>query len=285
MNNYNKKIGILYIMGAAFGFALMGFFVRLSGDLPTFEKVFFRNLIATFVAFFMLMKNGKVKAIGSKNFVVLIFRAVCGMAGVICNFYAIDHMNIADASILSKMSPFFAILAGFVILKERAGIVDIIATAIAFIGMIFVAKPGADFAFLAALVGITGGLMAGIAYTLVRKLTGNGVDGIFIVFFFSSFSTIAIIPLMLMNYVVPTMWQLWMLILSACGAMIGQICVTKAYTYAPAKEIAVYDYTQVIYSALLGFVFMHQLPDMLSIIGYIIIISMALVKWVYNSRK
>ena len=179
MNNYNKKIGILYILGAAFGFALMGFFVRMAGDLPTFEKAFFRNLIAAFVAFFMLMKSGGSKSVSGKNLGILVLRSACGMAGIICNFYAIDHMNIADATILNKMSPFFAILAGFLILKEKAGAVDIIATVIAFIGMIFVAKPGAGFTFFPALIGIAGGMMAGIAYTLVRKLAGNGVNGMF----------------------------------------------------------------------------------------------------------
>ena len=151
--------------------------------------------------------------------------------------------------------------------------------------MIFVAKPGAGFTFFPALIGITGGMMAGIAYTLVRKLTGNGVNGMFIVFFFSCFSTVAGIPFIAMNYVSPSLIQLAMLVLAGCGAMIGQICITKAYSYAPAKEIAIYDYTQVIYSALLGFVFMQQIPDRFSVIGYIIIISMAVVKWIYNNKS
>ena len=75
-----------------------------------------------------------------------------------------------------------------------------------------------------------------------------------------------------------------MLIGSGCSAMVGQICITKAYTYAPAKEISVYDYTQVIYSALLGFIFVGQIPDRLSFIGYTIIISMAVLKWMYNNK-
>lgn len=285
MNNYNKKIGILYILGAAFGFAMMGLFVRLAGDLPTFEKVFFRNLIAAFAAFAVLIRNAKYENIGKKNWAILVLRSVCGMTGVICNFYAIDHMNIADASILNKLSPFFAILASCLILKEKPTFIDIITTVAAFVGAVFVAKPGADFSFIVSLIGIMGGLMAGTAYTLVRKLTNNGVNGMLIVFFFSGFSTIFGIPLMAMNYVVPEFIQLVMLLGAGFFAMIGQICVTKAYTYAPAKEISIYDYTQVIYSALLGFLFMYQIPDILSVTGYIIIISMAVLKWVYNNKK
>ena len=285
MNNYNKRIGILYILGAAFGFALMGLFVRLAGELPTFEKVFSRNSVATVVAFIMLIRSGyNWENIGRKNWVLLLLRSTCGFIGVICNFYAIDHMNIADASILNKLSPFFAILLSFIILQEKPVIMDILTTVVAFIGAIFVVKPSANFAFVVAMIGVMGGLMAGIAYALVRKMTGGGVKGMFIVFFFSAFSSIYCIPLMAMNFIMPSPMQFIMLLGSGFSAMVGQICITKAYTYAPAKEISVYDYTQVIYSALLGFIFVGQMPDVLSFIGYIIIISMAVLKWVYNNK-
>ena len=286
MNNYNKRIGILYILGAAFGFAMMGLFVRLAGELPTFEKVFSRNFVAAVVAFVMLIKGGyKWQNIGRKNWILLLLRSSCGFVGVICNFYAIDHMNIADASILNKLSPFFAILLSFIILQEKPVMMDILTTVVAFIGAIFVVKPSADFAFLVAMIGVLGGFMTGVAYALVRKMTGGGVTGMFIVFFFSAFSSICCIPLMAINFITPSPTQFAMLLGSGFSAMIGQICITKAYTYAPAKEISVYDYTQVIYSALLGFIFVGQIPDVLSLLGYIIIISMAVVKWVYNNKK
>ena len=51
-----KRQGILFIIGAGFFFALMTFFVRLSGDLPTMEKAFFRNAVATVVAAFLLIR-------------------------------------------------------------------------------------------------------------------------------------------------------------------------------------------------------------------------------------
>ncbi len=64
----------------------------------------------------------------------------------------------------------------------------------------------------------------------------------------------------------------------------GQLSITKAYTKAPAKEISVFDYSQVIFAALLGFVFLQQIPDYLSVIGYVIIIGSAIFKWNYNLR-
>ena len=53
----NKAKSIFHILLAAFGFAAMSLFVRLSGDLPTAEKAFFRNLIAAIVALYMLKKK------------------------------------------------------------------------------------------------------------------------------------------------------------------------------------------------------------------------------------
>ena len=65
----------------------------------------------------------------------------------------------------------------------------------------------------------------------------------------------------------------------------GQYCITAAYSYSPAKEISVYDYTQVLFAALLGFIFLGQIPDYLSVIGYIIIIGVAIFRWQYTNRS
>ena len=45
-----------------------------------------------------------------------------------------------------------------------------------------------------------------------------------------------------------------------------------------------FDYTQVIFAALLGFVFLGQIPDWMSVVGYIIIIGSAVFKWNYMNR-
>ena len=75
-----------------------------------------------------------------------------------------------------------------------------------------------------------------------------------------------------------------LLFLAGPAATGGQLSITKAYTKAPAKEISVFDYSQVIFAALLGFVFLQQIPDYLSVIGYVIIIGSAIFKWNYNLR-
>ena len=120
-----------------------------------------------------------------------------------------------------------------------------------------------------------GGFGAGVAYTFVRKLGKNGVRGPIIVMFFSTFSTLVCLPFFLMSYQPMTWKQLLFLLGAGLAATGGQLSMTAAYTYAPAKEISVYDYTQVIFAAIWGFCFFGQVPDVISIVGYVITIGAA----------
>lgn len=282
-----KNQGILFIMMAAFFFALMNLFVRLSGDLPVMEKCFFRNLVAAFAAAFVLFSKKEKQSFAAvrQNLSGLFMRSAAGTAGVICNFYAIDHLNISDASMLNKLSPFFAMVFSVFLLKEKANAVEWGTVAAAFAGALFVVKPSFHVRSFAAVIGVLGGLGAGLAYTYVRKLGMRKVEGSSIVLFFSVFSCLVTLPFMLFNYKPMSPLQLLYLFLAGASAAGGQFSITAAYAKAPAKEISVFDYSQVLFAAVLGFLFLGQLPDGLSIVGYVIIIGTAVAKWRYQNRN
>lgn len=274
----NVKLGIIFIIISAFSFAVMSLFVRLAGDLPVFQKTFFRNLIASFFTFFLLLKSGNLK-MKKGSLLPLLGRSIAGTIGIICNFYAIDHLNLADASILNKLSPIFSVLFSIFLLKEKASPLDWLLIFFALVGAVFIAKPSFDVSHtLSTLVGFIGGLGAGLAYAFVRVLGKNGERPSYIVFFFSTFSCIAVIPFMIFDYHEMTLLQLTYLLLAGVMACIAQYTVTLAYKFAPAKEVSLYGYTQIIFSALLGFVFVYELPDIFSIIGYVIIVSSSILK-------
>lgn len=279
-----KRQGILFIIGAGFFFALMTFFVRLSGDLPTMEKAFFRNAVAAVVAAFLLIRAKEPFYAPKKSWGGLFMRSFCGTVGLVCNFYAIDRLNIADANMLNKLSPFFAIIMSTFILKEKANKVEWGAVVLAFTGALLVIKPSFDIQFVYGLIGALGGLGAGIAYTYVRKLGKMGVKGPVIVLCFSLFSCVVTLPFFIIGYKPMGMAQFACLMLAGICAAGGQICITTAYTKAPAKEISVFDYTQIIFAALLGILFLDQIPDALSVAGYIVIIGTAIFKWQYNMK-
>ena len=283
----SRRKGILFILLAAFFFSMMSVFVRLSGDVPTMQKAFFRNVVAAAVAWVLLLRSGEgCRALVRKGSLApLLLRSIFGTAGSLCNFWAVDHLGIADANMLNKLSPFFAILMSIFILRERPNRIEWLSVLLAFIGAAFVAKPSAGIASLPALVGILGGFTAGTAYTYVRKLGLQGVKGPAVVAFFSTFSTLVLLPNLVLHFQPMSAQQLFFLLLAGCSAAGGQLSVTAAYQHAPARDISVFDYSQVVYAAVLGICIFGELPDIWSLIGYVIIIGTAFAKWYLVTQR
>lgn len=282
-SNYPK--GIISIILSALGFAGMAFFVKLSGDVPILQKAVFRNMV-TLVYSFVLIAHAHVGlGLSPKHRLPMLGRCLFGTIGFLANFLAIEHLNLGDASILQKMAPFFAIVMSIFILNEKPNKLAIICIFTALIGAAFVVKPTSGLVSVPALIGLLGGFCGGTAYTFVRRLGTDGVNGNVIIFYFSISSVLALLPFVLLNFQPMTLQQTVLLLLAGLCAVVGQVFVTKAYSYAPAKEISVFDYTQVIFAALLGIIFLSEVPDLYSIIGYVIIIATALIKWNFDRKE
>lgn len=284
--NDNKYKGVMYILSAAFCFALMNLFVRLAGDVPSIEKSFFRNLVALLFSAVILYRSHIPMSAGKGNLLPLLMRAAFGTLGIFCNFYAVDHLAISDASMLNKLSPFFAVIFSFVILKERIKPYQAGCLLLAFTGTVLIVRPGGNsIQMIPALIGALGGLGAGTAYTMVRVLGKRNVPGAYIVFFFSTFSCLAALPSFFIDYQPINTHQLLMLLCAGLAATGGQFSITAAYTHAPAKEISIYDYSQILFAAILGYVFLDQIPDRASILGYMIIFAASLIMFLRNNQE
>lgn len=284
MNKKHKAI--IYIILSAFFFALMNCFVKLSGDLPTMQKSFFRNFIALIFAAIIIFGEGKDFKYEKKDLPLLIIRSACGTLGILGNFYAVSHINMADASMLNKLSPFFTVIFSFLFLKEKPKPVQILGIFAAFIGSLFIIRPTMDFSkYLPSLIGFMGGMGAGAAYTAVRALGKRGVAGPKIVLFFSGFSCLCTLPFILFDYEPMSLYQLFILLLAGLAASGGQFAITAAYTNAPAKEVSVYDYSQIIFATILSITFFNELPSLMSIIGYVIICGVSILLFIYNNKN
>ncbi len=277
-----KTKGIILIILSAFSFAWMFAFVRLAGDVPFIQKTFFRNFFAAIIAIFTLIRSGIGFKWHKENTGGLLMRSAFGTLGMLCNFYAIGKLMTADASILNKLSPFFTIIFSLLVLKECVRPYQAISVIIAFIGALFVIRPGFAGFSPATVVGAVGGMCAGLAYTYVRKVTNNGEKGPTVVFFFSAFSCLVTLPYIVFNFYPMSTAQWLCLIGAGIAAAGGQFTITAAYSYAPAREISVFDYTQIIFTAGLGFAFFGDIPNVLSIIGYMIIVGVSVSMFFIN---
>lgn len=287
-NINNRTKGIICILLSALCFSGMSSFINLSGDVPTPQKVFFRNLVALFIASATLIKNKESFKPHKGCLPYHLLRSAAGLAGVFGNFYATTKMaTTADAAILNKMSPFFTLVFSAIFLKEKVKPKQAIAILIAFIGSMFVIKPTmGNSELLPSLCGFAGGVCAGAAYTCVRHMGNKGENGRFTVFFFSLFSVVVTAPYLIFNFTPMTAKQwIYLLLVGVCAAG-GQFSITAAYTFAPSREISVYDYSNVIFTAISGYFFLGgQVPDLWSFFGYFIICAMAVWMFLYNKRE
>lgn len=282
----SKTKGVIFIILSALSFTGMNTFVRLAGDLPTMQKVFFRNFVAMIFAFAAMVKAGDSFKPKKGSLKYLLIRSAAGLAGVFGNFYALDKIELSNASMLNKMSPFFALIFSALFIKEKVKPKQAVAIAVAFIGALFIIKPtfgNAD--LLASLAGFAGGMAAGGAYTCVRWLGIKGENGSLIVLFFSVFSCVLTVPYLIFDYHYMTAFQWFALLMAGVFAAGGQFSITAAYTHAPSREISVYDYSQIIFAAVVGFFVFGDIPDVWSFVGYFIIIAMAVWMFVYNNRQ
>lgn len=277
---------MLLIILSAVCFTGMNACVRLAGDIPSVQKSFFRNIVAAAFAAAMLVRSRTPLKIQKGCGLAMLMRAVCGTAGVFCNFCAVDHLALADASMLNKLSPFFAVIFSIIILKEKTTFSQIAAVVLAFCGSLFIIRPTfSNMELIPSLIGFTGGMGAGAAYTLVRYMKQRGEKNALIVFCFSVFSCAAALPIMLADFAPMSAKQLATLVLTGLFAAGGQFAITGAYSFAPAKEVSVFDYSQVIFSAAVGFIIFDQVPVPMSIIGYAIIIGSAVWTFIQNNKK
>ena len=284
----NRLKGIFFIILSAFGFAVMSAFIKLSGDLPNIQKVFFRNLVSAIIALFLIIKHkGSFKGsfLGKKeNRKVLVYRSLFGTIGIIFNYYAIDNLVLSDANMLNKISPFLVVVFCALILKEKINLKQILAIIVAFIGALFIVKPSFDIRVVPYIIGFLSAVFAALAYTCVRML-GNKEEYYTIVFFFSTFSLVTVLPMFIYVYEPMTTMQFVYLILAGIFASLGQFGVTLAYKYAPAKEISIFYYSNIIFSAILSIFLFGVYPDKLSVVGYFIIFAAAFYMFLYNKRQ
>ena len=269
------------IIASAFGFALMGMFVRLADfhgeEISAFQKGFFRNLVALGIALALFARHGEpLRRLTASSWASLVLRALFGTLGIFANFYAISRIDLCDALMLNKMAPFFTVVFTWLFVGERVTLRQGLCIVGALLGTALVVRPGfAHVALLPASIGLSSGLCAGAAYACVRKLGREQVDGRFIVLFFSAFSCLASVPFMIHRFTPMTLAQVAILVGAGASAALGQFGITAAYRLAEPRQIAVFDYTNVIFGALLGcWVLGQPAPDALTMLGFAIIVAM-----------
>lgn len=280
MKERNK--GVLLILCSSLFFAIMAAAVKSVPQIPLAEKVFFRNFIGLVAVGIPMLRNRV--SFKPNNPKLVFMRSLFGLSGVALYYASLERLNLSDAVIINKLSPFFVILLSMVFLKEKIKKHQFAAIGLAIVGAGLVVKPGLNFEPLPAIIGLCGAFFAGAAYTTIRKLSAYDPAQL-IVFYFCLFSTLVTIPIMMTGqFVIPRGTEWISLVTIGLSALVAQLFMTNAYRHAPASQLSIYTYANVVFSTVLGFVIWAELPDTLTLAGAGLIIAGSGINFYYNQK-
>lgn len=275
-------IGVRFMVLSAFGFALMSATVKHVGQygLPVFEIVAARALVSLVISY-LDVKRKRISIWGN-NKRLLLTRGAVGTVALICVYYSVTTLPLAEATIFQYIHPAFTALLAVFFLKERIQPSTFICIALCLLGVYVMIRPetGASaenvLPTLSVAAAITGALCSSVAYVIVRKLSQTE-DSSVIIFYFPLVALPTSILLMGDNFVIPDLYLTVMLVLIGIFTQIGQLGMTKAMQTQEAGKASAYSYIQIIFSGLIGIVIFNELPSVWTYIGGGLIVTGALI--------
>ena len=266
-----NQFGALWAMIAATGFTLNGALVRdlaLEGMHP-FQISFARAAFALIAISPFLYRQG-FAAFRTSHRALHIWRAVIGAFAMLCGFYALSNMALADVTALGFTTPLFATILAMIFLREAVGWRRGSAILVGFLGVLLMVRPGASAFEPVALVALTSAMLIAIAVIIIKKVPRSDSQ-VAMLFYFCIAAMIVSAPLAY------TVWQdpapLQWVKLAAVGTVgIGsQYFLIRAFQIAETSFIAPFDYSRLIIAGLLGFVLFGEIPDEYSVAGAVVI--------------
>lgn len=280
----SKFSAIIFMLVSALSYSIMQFCVKLTPDIPIMEKILIRNFFSMIIAF-IIIKKKKLSLFGAKkNQKYLFGRTLGGYLGMNLFFIGTMQVSLSAAAIINKLSPFVVMILAYFFLKEKITKYHIIALLLALFGSWLVIKPEFSSSIMPIIILLISAILSGIAFTSLKAL-GDKENEFTIVFHYSFISVVISIPFLLFSFVIPDLKSTLILLSVGIFAAIGQIALTYAYKLAPASEVSVYDYSNIIFSSLIGYMFLKEKLDWLDILGIVIIIISSIIIYKQNNSK
>jgi len=262
--------GALWMIAAAASFSLMIALVRLaSRTLPVVEITFFRNLFGLLVMVPWLLREGR-RALATRRPWLHLLRGALALTAMLCWFYTLSVLPLAEATAFSFTAPVFATLLAVPVLGERLMPARLVAVALAFAGALVILRPDLRAPDPAALVALFTAVVWGTS-TIVVKMLAQTESPAAIVTWMVLFTTPASLLLALPVWRTPTSGDLLVLALLGAAGSLGHYCMTRALRLADAGFVAPFDYLRLPFVALLGWLLFAQHPDARTWAGAVLI--------------
>jgi drug/metabolite transporter (DMT)-like permease len=276
-------LGIFWMLIAGLFFSAMVALIKLLGArFPSVEIVFFRSVIQLIFLLVILWRVG-FSSLKTKSPWLQGLRSLLAVVLINCNFYAFTQLPIADVTAIGFSRNIFLAVLAVLVLGERLTAQRVLATVIGFFGILIIVRPESGIFEGAALVALAGAFLGAIMMVLIRKLTAS--DSNIAMMAYPSFVIVLItfFPVLLV-WVAPTLKELGLLTAMSCLGILGQWCMIQAFRCGEAIVVAPAGYVRLVFASLIGISFFNEIPDGISLIGAIVIISSNLILIVQEGK-
>ena len=240
------KKGLMYALLSALLLSTMNLFVKMLGsNIPSGEIAFFRGLFGTIAVLIVMYTQGIRFSKEDRGY--LIMRGLYGGFGMVCNFIALVHLKLSDATILFQTSGIFVLIFSSVFLKERVPKGAGKWLLLIFVAVMVMVNPFSFTGFTwYALVAILGAALSAGAYTTIRLISKRGQHSM-------------IAGLVTTDTLVMPQGTDWLIILAIGGiSVVAQFFLTGAFITTNAVVAQFLQYVGVFISSFYGFLFFGE---------------------------
>lgn len=275
--------GIAQMIAGALAFGVMAIFVKYTAKtLSSIEIVFFRSFLGT-IAIAGVMWKGKTSWIG-KDVRILFLRGITGFAALSLHFYAIAHLNLGTAVILNYTAPIYVVILARICLKERTTPFVNAMILISFIGLYLLVGPQFSLKPVPIVLGIVSGILAAVAYVLIR-FNSEDESPYTIIFYFTAISTVGSLPLMSFGFFKWPNGMEWLGLLGVtAGAFFGQVWLTKAIQSAPVSLVLPFSYLTPVFASVMGALLWQEQLGLQAMIGGGIIVACGVLIYFFRQK-
>jgi len=261
MNKTNPLLGILLMVTAMAANSSKDGIAKLLAPSYSPLTILFIQLVATSLILIPILvkKNGVGSLIPEKLFLQTL-RGLFVVVGVGLFYWAINFINIADATAMVFVAPLIVTALSPSILGEPIGVRRILAIIIGFIGVLIILRPTMDSDRTGYFIALGSGIFIAAYYIANRRLA-NEAPIIASTFYTSFLGAISLTPLLWFFWTKPQMEDIWILMSFTIFATLGQLFMIGAFTLAAANIIAPFVYTQIIWATLIGYILFDAFPD------------------------
>lgn len=242
--------GLWHMVGAAICFSFAGMLVKLSKDLPTHEVMFFRGWVSLLFSLPLLL-HLRIPLLG-KNPGLLFLRGLTGCISLLCYFYTLQTMPLAEAATLQYLNPIFTSVFAIYMLRERWHASEWKACVGAFIGVVVLTQPQIPRDWTGVAIAISGAVFSGISYNLVRLSGLAGEHPLTTSLYFPVVATLLTAPPSILQWVPPTLSEWIILVAMGISTQLGQIYLTSGLKLETASRAMIATYLVIVISALMS---------------------------------